>query len=159
MNPLGIVRQFQFNEMTLTRLLADVSHEESLRVPELGGNSINWTVGHILVARSKLLGILGADVDWQGEMTALYGQESGPLRAAVAKKLPDLVERLESTMGLLAEAIAKASSTLNDPCDILPHVKSGGTVGDRIGSYVCHEAYHAGQIGMLRRLLGKPGLF
>ncbi len=31
------------------------------------------------------------------------------------------------------------------------------TVGQRLAFLQFHEAYHIGQIGLLRRLLGKPG--
>jgi hypothetical protein len=39
----------------------------------------------------------------------------------------------------------------------LAHGDANGTLGDKLGFLQFHEAYHAGQIGLLRRLVGKEG--
>ena len=36
-------------------------------------------------------------------------------------------------------------------------VREGMTAGEMVAALVFHEAYHAGQTGVLRRLIGKPG--
>jgi hypothetical protein len=159
MSSIQLIRQFEFNQMTLARLLADVSNEESLRQVE-PANCINWIVGHLLGARVKLLGILGNDLDWRKDLADIYGgQSAGTFSRETAKPLSDLKLLLDQSLQALAETLSKSELALKAPCDQLPHVDEGGTAADRVGSYACHEAYHAGQVGLLRRFLGKPGLF
>ena len=160
MTPIHLIRQFQFNQMTLSRLLNDVSPEESLRPAGPDGKCINWIVGHVIFARGELLSILGSEPDWHKVHMAVYGERGvGTFTGKDAKPLPDLRLLLDQTMQMLGETLPKVGAALNEPCDQLPHMSKGGTVTDRVGTYVCHEAYHAGQIGLMRRLLGKPGLF
>jgi len=160
MTAIHLIRLFQFDQMTLSRLLADVTDEESLRQIGPDGKCVNWIVGHVVFARGKLLSILGREPDWHRTHMAVYGQQGvGTFTVERAKPLPDLQRLLDQSMELLTETLLKMGAALNEPCDELPHVNKGGTVADRVGSFACHEAYHAGQIGLMRRLLGKPGLF
>jgi hypothetical protein len=160
MTSVHLTRQFEFTQMTLSRLLADVSNEESLREVGPEGKCLNWIVGHIIFARGKLLSLLGCEPDWRKAIMAVYGQQGvGAYKRERAKPLTELQELLGQSLMLLSETLSSREAALSDPCDELPHVNSGGTVADRVGSYCCHEAYHAGQIGIMRRLLGKPGLF
>jgi uncharacterized damage-inducible protein DinB len=155
-----LIRQFQFTQMTLARLLSDVSHEESLREVGPEGKCLNWLVGHIIFARGKLLSLLGHEPDWHEGIRAVYG-EPGAAKFGVrtAHSLSDLQRLLDQSLKELSDTLSTEKSSLKRSCEELPHVSEGGTVADRVGSYCCHEAYHAGQIGMMRRLLGKPGLF
>jgi hypothetical protein len=160
MAAIHLIRQFQFDQMTMKRLLADVSHEDSIRETEPAGNCINWIVGHVIVARGKLLTVLGFEPVWYKNQTAVYGGgDVGKFSVEMAKSLPELLRLLDETMNALTETLSRVEAALLEPCDQLPHVSEGGTVADRVGAFACHEAYHVGQIGLLRRLLGKPGLF
>lgn len=160
MSPTNLIRLFQFDQMTLSRLLADVTDEESLREIGPDGKCINWIVGHIIFARGELLNILGSEPDWYKNLMAVYGEQGvGTFTVKAAKPLSDLRSLLDQSLEMLSQTLHKMGAALNEPCDQLPHVSKSGTVADRVGSFACHEAYHAGQIGLVRRLLGKPGLF
>lgn len=160
MTPIHLIRLFQFDQMTLSRLLTDVTPEESLREIGPDGKCLNWIVGHVVFARGKLLNILGQEPEWWKSLRAVYGERGvGTFAAKAAKPLPELQRLLDQSLEALIETLSKMDAALNEPCDQLPHVSKGGTVADRVGSFACHEAYHGGQIGLMRRLLGKPGLF
>lgn len=160
MTSISLIRQFQFNQMTLSRLLSDVSPQKSLNPAGPDGKCLNWIVGHIIFARGELLSILGSEPDWHKVHMAVYGERGvGMFTVKNAKPLPDLQRLLDQSLTMLTEVLPKVGAALNEPCDQLPHVSKGGTVADRVGTYACHEAYHAGQIGLMRRLLGKPGVF
>jgi uncharacterized damage-inducible protein DinB len=159
-NPVHLVRLFQFTQLTLSRLLADVSNAESLREVGPDGKCLNWILGHIIFARGKLLSLLGGEPDWYKNFMAVYGEKGvGTFSVKTAKPLSDLQGLLDQSLAMLSEVLSKLDAALNEPCAELPHVSKGGTVADRVGSFACHEAYHAGQIGIMRRLLGKPGVF
>ena len=152
-----ILNQFRFNQMTLTRLLADVSQSESMTSPT-EGNCINFMLGHLLATRGTALKITGADPVWLAALTAPYarGQNSFPNGAVPMTDLNGLVK---TSFEEMIAALAAFEPRLSEPCtDKMPHLDSG-TWADRIGSFACHEAYHIGQIGLTRRALGKKGLF
>lgn len=160
MTAINLIRQFEFNAMTMSRLLADVTAEESLTHVDAAGKNLNWIVGHLVTARAKLLAALGNEPRWYGEMMAVYGgKDTGTYSDAAARPLVDLQKLFAETQNRFTETLPKIAEKLNDPCDALPHVKEGGTLADRVGAFACHEAYHIGQIALMRRLLGKPGLF
>lgn len=152
-----LTNQFRFNQMTLTTLLADVSQEDSLRTPAVGGNSINWMLGHLIATRGRLLELLDAKPAWHAELSKIYNPELTNFPAK-AKPMSELNRLLKDSLDEMSAALSAFEPSLSDPTDHMPHLKEG-TWADRIGSYICHEAYHCGQIGLARRALGKKGLF
>jgi hypothetical protein len=53
-----LVHQIRFSQMMLLKNLEDITPEQSLVEPEGGGNSLNWVLGHICVARNRMIKIL-----------------------------------------------------------------------------------------------------
>lgn len=52
---------FKFNGFVVNKNLEGISHEESLKSSDRGGNCINWVIGHIVVTRDVLLETLGLE--------------------------------------------------------------------------------------------------
>jgi uncharacterized damage-inducible protein DinB len=48
--------------------------------------------------------------------------------------------------------------TLGDPAPFSPSGNPEETVGSLLSTIAFHQSYHVGQIGLLRRILGKPGV-
>ena len=147
--------QFTVGDFVLTRNLDGVTHDESLRPPSPAGNPLNWMVGHVARARNQALGLLGqptlfADTDFDA-----YGPR---FDAARALPLDELARRFEKLGTALAEALAAASpSQMATPAPFSPTGNPDETIGSLVASIAFHEAYHLGQTGLSRRLLGKPG--
>ena len=154
-----LISQFQFNQMVLTRLLSDVSHDESLKPTAEDGKCINWLLGHILVARADLLTQMQCPSHWNEDDAAPYRIKEGRFEASTARKLDELKAVLADSYKHLIAAVEGSQVTLDEISPLPTATGRMLTWGQRAGSYVCHEAYHAGQIGLMRRLLGKPGLF
>ena len=152
-----LINQFRFNQMTLTTLLADVSQEESLQPLGEGINCINWLLGHLLANRGRMMTSMNAEPEWYAEYMRIYLPRE-PHYPANAKSKEDMLRTLNTSLVELALALKAFEPSLSKPTDQLPHLKTG-TWSDRIGSFICHEAYHMGQIGLSRRVMGKPGLF
>jgi hypothetical protein len=55
---------FAQNHELFSRLIAGLTHEESLRQPSGRDNCLNWLIGHLVVARANLLAQLGASSAW-----------------------------------------------------------------------------------------------
>jgi uncharacterized damage-inducible protein DinB len=154
-----LISQFQFNQMVLTRLLSDVAHDESLKPTLEDGKCINGLLGHILAARSDLLTQMQCASHWNEDDAAPYLIAEGRFEAAAARKLDELKAVLADSYERLIAAIEGSRATLDEMSPLPTATGRKLTWGQRAGSYICHEAYHAGQIGLMRRLIGKPGLF
>ena len=148
--------QIYYNLGALRMNLEGLTHEESLVQPQPAGNCLNWIVGHILANRAGILGLLGKDPVWNEEEAAPYQRGSEPLTdPALAKNLDELVAMLENSQESILAGLAEISAEgLQAPA---PSGKEAETVETGLAALVFHEAYHVGETGILRRLLGHAG--
>jgi uncharacterized damage-inducible protein DinB len=149
--------QFEFNQFTLRRLLDDVSQEHSLQAPKPGVNTINWLLGHIIATRQRLLKMMNAEGFWGDAEMSMYERGSQNFDPAHAVHMVVLRAALETSYEHLQRALPAAEASFVN-ASARKFIRNGETVGDQIGFFICHEEYHAGQIGLIRRLLDKPGL-
>ena len=154
----NLVSQFEFNQVTLRRLLEDVSQDDSLQAPKPDVNTINWLLGHIIATRNRLLDMVKVEGFWGDAEMAMYERGSKKFDPAKAKHLVALRAALETSFEHIQRALPAKEATFGDAAT-RRFIRDGETLGEQVGYYVCHEDYHVGQIGLIRRLLGKPGLF
>lgn len=159
MTSTDLFRSFQFNQLTLERNLADVSHTESLLVPSGASNNINWLLGHIIATRAEMLRFLGAAPLWNTEQAELYKPEAREKFRQHPAALDELKSALSQSLTILERGLAAFEPRWGEATGRKPLFGEAETALHRILYLACHEAYHAGQIGVIRRLLGKPGLF
>ena len=145
---------YELNYGALFRNLEGVTHEESLVHPEPGGNCINWVLGHILATRNRVLTLVGVEPIWPQDLVHRYSgrDEAGwsPELAVDLKAIAvDLARSQQALMGAIDHLPAKTLSTRSD---------DGRTLAEVLGFFHFHEAYHTGQVALLRRILGKQGV-
>ena len=160
MTGIELMSVYEFSYMALNRNLDGVTHEESLFIPEPAGNCINWVLGHIVSARNAVLTLAGGSPILTGDATAHYRRGSEPVHAG------DHVLDLGTLRGLLADSqqqLIPALAAISDETLALPVPEQlrrpplTGDIGAALARLAFHEGYHNGQIGLLRRLAGKPG--
>jgi len=137
--------QFEFIYKALSLNIENITNEESVIFPETGGNCMNWMLGHILDYRNRMLSILNQEPIWSKETIVCYKRGTN---AASEKdnflQWQQLLNYLSHTQTLILKTLKEAE--INEP--------------DKIKSFaqlLAHESYHTGQIGLLRRVLGKEG--
>ncbi len=130
--------------------LKDVDHEESLQTPGTAGNCINWIFGHVLQSRDRMLGLLGQESVWTETESSRYARGTPPLEPGESP------EQLGKMIELLARSQERLLGGLEDE-EILSRETGKGSVGSELFTFNFHESYHAGQLGILRRILGKQG--
>jgi len=142
------------------RNLEGLSDAESLQ--SLGdGNCINWIAGHILWSRIRLcatLGLEGAPV-FSEKQSELYKMGSGPLQVgASSMALGDLSAGISSVTDAIVNKLGGMADeefdVAVDPARIPVPVKNANLEA-LLTLFLFHEAYHAGQIGLARRVIGK----
>jgi len=129
--------------------LEGIDEQMALHRSDHGENSVNWILGHLLYNRSVLLRMIEGEV-WEDVGRIEIYQGGGKTWSDVkALKLSQLLEMWELSGQSLDAALPEADTGAD--------AGRFGTIAEALVGFCFHEAYHAGQIGILRRLLGLKG--
>jgi len=129
---------------------AQITHAESVQSPVLGANCMHWIVGHVVVARCNFLMLLDTPSIWDWSTCELFIPGSTPTAAAANHiRFATLLADLDRAQNQLLAALAQVTASDLDV------EKDGQTVGEQLATYAAHEAYHAGQLEILRQGMGK----
>jgi hypothetical protein len=150
--PILIV--YRFAHASLERNLDGVSEEEALVPPSPGGNCVNWIVGHLLWSRDAVHTLLGLDRAWPQTIGVSDAYRRGSTGFAADRAIP--LGELRDALGR-SQAVVLPELERVTPERLLERATETMTVGERLAFMGFHEGYHAGQVGALRRALGKPG--
>ena len=139
--------------------VAGVTQQESLVQPQPEGNCLNWVVGHLVCVYNNVMPLLGQKALPDAAKLKRYDRGSAPLRepseamelSALLSIWDEASKRVDVGLGGLTQEALDARapfSPTNDPNE---------TVRSLISTVLFHQSYHAGQLGVLRRIAGKPG--
>ncbi len=147
MDIAAIVARFDLHTMALRMNAGDFTHADSLFTPEIGGNCVNWLLGHLLVSRDDLMMRMEYSTSLPDGFRAIYAQGSDGRRTDHFLPYEDLVQLWGTLHTSLIERFKRVDITNHDT---LPAF-------EKFDLMQFHEAYHIGQMGLLRRLMGKEG--
>ncbi len=130
----------------------DLSQEESLNPMGFGHNCVNWTIGHMLKTRKFLLGTLGDhSFTWTDKDDEAYGDadtvEEAAQKAAGGRSLEQLLEDLDTTLGLLKKALEEKD--LRSFEGQYPFFRGQAPVHEIASFLIWHEGTHVGEISVL----------
>jgi uncharacterized damage-inducible protein DinB len=152
MNAQDLMMLYEVNHHVLRVNLEGLSHEDALVQPAPGGNCVNWVLGHILATRNALFSLIGVEPVWPEADAARYRRGSDPVtRDAGIVPLDRMSGDLDRSQSQLMEALGRMTA------EDLARPVGDATVSEKLAFLQFHEAYHAGQIAILRRMAGKPG--
>lgn len=158
MNELRVLRaQVALTGEVVEACLADLTHEESLRTPIAGVNGVNWILGHLVRSNAGVLELLHRPGDPPSVDLARYAADTPPIEdAADALDVTELRDAFRRQTALLDQALADASpEVLAGP----PPQGFQGELRDFLHFITFHQGYHVGQLGLLRRALGRDRAF
>ncbi|RLJ33016.1 hypothetical protein CLU97_2489 [Chryseobacterium sp. 7] len=145
-NDIEIIKnQVASTYYVITSNIEGITHEESMIFPNGEANCMNWILGHLIYIRNPLLNILGEESVWDSEKFSFYN------RGEIALDHKDKLIRFGDLQSYLKQSQDKLEAKLNTLESFKPEM-----VKD-ISTLSLHEIYHSGQLGYLRRILGKPG--
>ena len=122
-----------------------ISHEESMVFPSGEANCMNWIFGHLIFVRNALLEMLGEKPVWKNNDFTFYERGVKPLdHVGNFKEFDHLKTYFEESQTRLLSAFEKQKQ--------IPAEKMSD-----FAALSFHEIYHCGQLGYVRRLLGKEG--
>jgi hypothetical protein len=161
-NRLDLARQqIEFSRSYTLSLLADISDEEYFVQPQEGVTHVAWQVGHLAMAQYGLclFRMRGRGPHDSKLMSSRFRKKfskgslpdpdpaSNPTPAEIRDVFHRVHEQVTTELPQFPDAVL--DEPVDEPYALMP-TKLGGL-------YFCaaHEMMHAGQIGLLRRLLGK----
>ncbi len=152
--------QFGYCQFVTQLNLKDLEPSDTFLASGENGNCINWVLGHILASRDHLLELMGCEPVFGAEGCERYKNGSaavhGPEDGVEHARLSELFEQ--------SQAAVEAGLDAFDPARFAEEVSwvPGGErkepLGKMLPGLIFHEAYHAGQIGIIRRLIGKDSV-
>jgi len=151
--------QLGYTHYVLKKNTDGVSHEQSLHRPQPGGNCLNWVVGHIVASRNGFLEALGEEPVWAEEQAKPYRRGGKPMTdGSEAHELESLLKDLDASQERLMNGLKRLDpERLDDPAPFSPVNNENETLGSLFAGLTFHESYHAGQTGLLRRVMGLEG--
>jgi uncharacterized damage-inducible protein DinB len=145
---------FGLNAHVMSVNLEGITHEDSLIRPREDGHCMNWILGHIIANRNPILHTVGGDPIWTDEEALFYQRGSQPFDdGSAAHSLSKLIKDFTRSQQQLQEAL----ESIDEERLATASTPDGSSPGEILVTLAFHESYHAGQIGLLRRILGKPG--
>jgi len=141
--------------------VADLSEEDMVLQPPGIPNHAAWTLGHVIFSCQALAGELGIEAWLSSDWESRFGYGSSP--TAVVSQYPSKAALLtmfgEASHRFQAALLGLNEMALAEP---LPDEKVRGilpTKGHALLQVVAaHTAYHAGQLAVWRRVIGRRGV-
>ena len=141
---LAVLKQ---QESIFNNAYEGITHEDSLRKPEGTPNNINWYIGHITTCRFMLAGMLGCSIKDPNNSRYFKSITDGDYLP-----LDSFKKDWEEVTQVLYDKLNSISGE-----EMVKEIEGqNAALIDYISFFIYHEAYHLGQIGLTRRLLGLP---
>lgn len=147
--PAQYIARIQFSDRVIKMKTEGLSHADSMKQLPFPSNCMNWNLGHLLVYREKILGVLDGESAEDSAEFAMYGAGSEPLTdPTIAIPLETLLARLDTASAkLLAAFETLTAERLAEPFETF----AGETLDDHLNFYaIVHEAVHLGELVILR---------
>lgn len=136
-----------------------ITQEESLIQPQPGGNCLNWVVGHLVCVYDQVLPLVGQTAVMGKDRLKQYDRGAPQLQdSAAAIDLKDLMAAWDEAARRIDAGLQGLTlEKLDAPAPFSPANNPEETVRSLLNVIFFHQAYHAGQTGLLRRIAGKEG--
>jgi hypothetical protein len=152
----GLAARFRFNESLLNMVADKFEAEDWAAAPEGGGNNPIWILGHVTTSRRFLLRKLNVDSP-EEHWERLFGMGSQLVEPGEYPSPSSLKRHFCDAGAALSKRMASLTTTEADAPMGVTFPDGSGTIGGGAHFLYFHEVYHLGQVGILRRMRGKPG--
>ncbi len=137
--------QFDFNSDVISKNIAAITNEESQMFHQNGANPLNLIFGHLILVRNSMIAILGGKPVFNDDEFSVYKRGENP------EQHKDSFTDFETLKSYYKDSENELNRIFKSSVEINPK-----NISD-LSALMLHEIYHAGQLGYIRRLLGKEG--
>jgi hypothetical protein len=154
-HPDALVKLFEYNALLVNKQLVGMSDAECLLHPPFTDDCINWLLGHMISARTRVLGVVDRPPVWDDAKRARYKSGAAPVTELGNGVLP--IEVLLSDFNVSQQRLVDGlqHTTFEQLSKMSGYEKN--TVADSLAYFHYHEAVHVGQIIYLAQYAGKLG--
>jgi uncharacterized damage-inducible protein DinB len=139
-----LLARFSDTHVQIAKLVSNLTPEAVSTPVFSGANPIHWTVGHIVVARTNMLALLGQPSIWSWATIKWFIPGSQPTVTTLdVITFATLRHDLDRTQEQLAAALVSTTDAA------LGNEHDGRSIADHLLKYANHEAYHTGQLSIL----------
>jgi uncharacterized damage-inducible protein DinB len=159
-----LLAQYDLHDVLFNNVIEDISDQESNQCTVEPLNSIKWIAGHLLWAQRSLVRIGGAQVEipWTGHFLTLQGstEEERKMPKGEFPTIEQIRDKWNETTPVIRAGLADLSDAALDTVVEFRHpiTPFDNTVAGLWAFINDHQSYHIGQIGILRRALGKAAM-
>ncbi|MFT4601615.1 MAG: hypothetical protein ACI857_001798 [Arenicella sp.] len=149
-----IAKQFELQNRLFKNAIVSLDEINGERINEFT-NHAAWISGHAVSARYNMAALLGLNVTQPHADLFDHGSSIDPTKTypSVETTLADFEAISETVIeGLNNTSDEMMSQKAPMPCPM------GDTVGDLFAFFAHHEAYHIGQLGILRKYFGNEAM-
>ena len=149
-----IASQYELHNKLFKNVVEDLEKEKADR-PTDATNHSAWIAGHIVSARFFVANMLG--VPDQEPYSELFGQGKAIEDGVSYPSLSDQLNHFNDINLKIGDKLRNIEEEKLKEAAPFP-LPTGETVGDLINFLAHHEAYHIGQLGLLRKYFGKEAM-
>jgi uncharacterized damage-inducible protein DinB len=148
--------QFDLHTRLFNNVLDGIDDAEADQRASQTVNHIKWLAGHLLATRYGFKELGGLDVE--NPYAELFAHGKPIDDHATYPPLDDIRERWNAISSKISEAFVNLPSEIADGPSPVNVPVGDMTLGGFLSFLMHHEAYHLGQMGILRKYLGKEGM-
>jgi hypothetical protein len=159
-----LLDQYDLHQVLYNNVLADISDEESDKCITDPMNSVKWLAGHLAWAQLNLSNIGGVPVDfaWRDHYHTKQGASPADLAAPPSEvpTLQTILDKWNEMAPLIRAGLESLPNQALESVVAIPHpiAPFDDTLAGLWAFINHHQAYTIGQIGILRRGLGKDAM-
>lgn len=150
-----LVNIFELQTRLFKNVLAGIKNEDASERINEKVNHIAWLAGHLVSARYMIAGLVG--LQEQEPYPDIFGHGKGiqeveyPAIEELVKDWQPISEKLLNRLKTISDEELSAKSPIQVPI-------GDASLKGTITFFAHHEAYHIGQIGILRKYVGKDAM-
>jgi hypothetical protein len=152
----GLIHQFELQTRLFNNVLDNVTDEHAQQFVKEDTNHLAWLTGHVLSSRFMLANVLG--ITDKEPHADLFGNGKGLQKNAT---YPSINELRKEWNPISAKLLTKLNSLSSEELSAKAPFQLPMSASDMkatIAFISHHEAYTIGQMGLLRRVHGLPGM-
>ena len=138
---LPVLKLFTSNERVFGLTMEGITHAESLVCAD-NCNTINWITGHIACSRNSMMKLLTLPPVAGETIKAIYERGAKMMDITQAHDIEELKQIITGSNQAIIQGVEKVKD------DVLM---------EKLIFAGFHETYHIGQLGILRKYIGKDG--
>jgi len=151
-----LARQFELHTRLYNNVLEGIDDTAASNRLRDSVNHVTWVAGHILAARWSLNTLAG--VDDPNPYEDLFGHGKSIDDAADYPSLDALREKFNSISPRILNALENAPDEVLDSPKPVDVPIADDTMAGMLAFLMHHEAYHIGQLGILRKYITKDAM-